>query len=162
MSTSDIYILNKRSTRHVAEFRNGWGSAPVAWDFLGAKYLGFAKPIILDRARLQQVWDLHRGALLSAQEKIVLLMTFDGAYIPLSRLQEAGEACDAFGAESDDGIHANNWAEIGRSLIRLSNSKFSRFARGAALSCTSVSDPWVDATANQLSKAWPIFREPHP
>jgi len=170
MSTSDLYILNKKSTRHFAEFRNGWGSAPLAWDFLAEKYLSefnltdYMHPDYIGSSRKwEMVWKLASDTKLKLCERIVLMITFDRAFVPKQHLKEAGEACNEFygmtagtpGFEN----HANHWGAIGQSLIQMSKQRLSQNARGACLSCTSVNDIWIDPSDEQLSGAWPIFAE---
>lgn len=155
MSTSDLYILNGKSTTHLAEFRNGWGSAPICWDYLSKKYLGLdGYPLFGD---MQPVWNLARDERLTIPEKVALLMTFDGAYIPLSNLKDAAEACEAFGKECEDGGRVNHWPAFGAELRRASKMKHNRHARGVCLSCTSVNDPWIDASPDTVAAARPIY-----
>lgn len=162
MSTSDLYILNKKSTTHFREFRNGWGSAPLAWDFIGEKYIPEKPVYSMDSEYLRRVWALAGDTRLEACERIVMMMTFDRAFVPRDRLKEAGEACQDFGRMSSRsaGYHdrVNHWHDIGSALIEMSNAKLTRHARGAALSCTSVSDMWGWPEDDQLSRAWPIFK----
>jgi hypothetical protein len=158
MSSSDLYVLNQKSTTWLASFRNGWGSAPAAWDYLGKKYFPGTYHSMLD-TELRKVWELFSDTSLPGDERIVLALTFDRSYIPTAHLKGVGEACITFGTKSDDHERVNNWTEIGHTLINMHGRRFSRFARGVALSCTSVSDPWCEPTDDQLSRAWSIFRE---
>jgi hypothetical protein len=158
MSTSDLYVVNQKSTTWLAAFRNGWGSAPAAWDYLGKKYFGESYHS-MDSKELRKVWDLFGDTSLPGDERIVLAVTFDHAYIPLAHLKDVGEACITFHAKSYNGEQVNHWAEIGQSLIGLQGKHFSRFARGVALSCTSVSDMWGWPSDEQLAKAWSIFKD---
>lgn len=162
MSTSDLYVINGKSTRHFAEFRNGWGSAPIAWDHLARKYLGGVPSFSLSEDRYLQVWDLASGTRIKPYEKVVLMMTFDRAYVPIPHLNEAGKACERFGAECGDGGHANHWQAIGLALREAATKKLGRHARGLCLSCTSVSNAWGWPTAHQLEHAWPIFEDGPP
>lgn len=160
MSSSDLYVLNKRSTTWLAGFRNGWGSGPVAWDWIGERYIA-EKPIYSgDRRYLEKVWALHSDKRLSADERIVLLMTFDRAYVPLDKCKEAGDSCVTFWERSHNGERVNNWGDIGQFLLSVAGKKFNRFARGVCLSCTSVSDVWCEASQDQINGAWSIFDEP--
>ncbi|MDF1685313.1 MAG: hypothetical protein P1U50_00875 [Parvibaculaceae bacterium] len=153
MSTSDLYILNKKSTTHLAEFSNGWGSGPRCWDHLAEKYLGrgFSFPY------LDAVMTLSLGERLLQHEKIALMTTFDWAYIPLGNLSEAADACEKFGVECENGVSVNHWPEIGMSIRKAGAIKHNRHARGVCLSCTSVSDIWCQISPDQAAKAWPIY-----
>jgi len=158
MSTTDLYILNQKSTRHVAEFRNGWGSAPRCWDYLALKYLG-EKTAMFDLRGMQRVWDLAGDERLTADEKVALMFTFDRAYIPTKHLKDAGESMIAFGKACHDGVSVNHWPAIGEKLIELSAQKFHHVARGICMSPTSVSDNWCRPSECWLTEAWPILKE---
>ena len=159
MSTSNMYILSQRSTRHVAEFRNGWGSAPRCWDYLSEKYLGRKTSMFGD---MQSVWGLHTDSRLLECEKTAMLITFDRAYIPLANLEEAGEACAQFGTLCEDGVRVNHWPAFGVALKELAGRKFNRHARGVVISATSVNDVWGWPSREQLDGAWPIYDTPAP
>lgn len=167
MSTTDLYILNRKSTRWVAEFRNGWGSGPCIWDHLASKYLTQFNFTDFNRAdyighdrKYAMVWKLHDE--ITSAEQVAMQMTFDRAFVPIDYLEAAGKAC----IEAHELIEAhgfwkgvNHWRDIGSKLIELADHKFHPQARGIVLSCTSVSDPWQVPRADFLSDAWPIFEE---
>lgn len=144
MSTSDLYILNGKSTTHLAEFRNGWGSGPRCWDHLSVKYLG-SKFNMFDP---QPTWDLAGSDKLAEHERIALMMTFDRSYVPIPCLREAAEACELFGAECEDGQMVNHWPAIAEALHSASKLRHNRHARGVVLNCTSVSDMWIDPSSD--------------
>ncbi len=155
MSTSDLYILNAKSTTHLAEFRNGWGSGPRCWDYLAAKYLGrVGSSMMLD---MQPVWDLARDERLAHHERVALMMTFDRAYTPIKHLSDAADACEKFGTECEDGKSVNHWPAFGAAFRSASAMKFSRHTRGVCLNCTSVSDVWGRPSTDWLENAWPIY-----
>ncbi len=161
MSTSDLYILNQKSVTHFAWFQNGWGSGPLAWDFIGKRHIADqAGRSMMDLGYLRRVWQLADDPRLTRGERIAMMLTFDHAYVPRASLQMAGEACREFNAavlaDPEFNCRTNNWAAIGDALIRLADMKLSRHARGACLSCTSVSDAWAAADKKQLANAWPI------
>jgi hypothetical protein len=159
VSTSDLYILNEKSTRHLAEFRNGWGSAAIAWDHLAEKYIPEKPVYTLSGDHMKKVWALAGDSRLAGHERVVLMMTFDRAYVETAYLGQAAEACERFGAETQDGLRVNHWAAIGAWLRKASTMKLGRHARGICLSCTSVSDMWGEPTNEQLVTAWPIYAE---
>lgn len=160
MSTSDLYILNGKSTSHLAEFRNGWGSAPVIWDHLGEKYVPERPTYSFDGGHLRKVWALAGDDRLASHEKICLMITFDKAYIPLANLTEAADACARMGAETSHMPGVNHWIGIGDELRKAAKQHFSRHARGIVLSPTSVSDCWGFPSNDWLKNAWPIFDLP--
>ncbi len=159
MSTSDLYVLNEKSTRHLAEFRNGWGSAPVAWDFLATKYIAEKPLYSMDKGHMQKVWDLASDPRLELCERAVLMMTFDRSYVPTANLRDAAEACAKFGALIENGRSANHWPAIGEALRRAATMRLGRHARGVCLSCTSVSDPWGNPAEDWLEDAWSIYAD---
>lgn len=157
MSTTDLYILNAKSTSHISEFQNGWGSAPLAWDYLGAKYIA-EKPVYrLDQGHLRKVWALAYDPRLSECEKVSLMMTFDRAFVPVSQLDRAGKCIIKFGEMCDDAARVNHWPAIGACLISEGKKKHTRHMRGVAMSSTSVSDAWDWPEPDQLFGAWPIY-----
>lgn len=151
MSTSDLYILNKKSTTHFTEFRNGWGSAPICWDHLAKKY--GVQSSLFD---MKPVWDLASGDRLAHHEKIALMMTFDAAFVPLDMLSDAADACERFGAEINFPGRVNHWPAFGAALRLAEKKHHNRFARGVCLSCTSVSDNWGYGS-DWPEKAWSIY-----
>ena len=157
MSTSDLYILNKKSTTHLAEFQNGWGSAPFCWMQLSVKYLGKEFNLL----NPTPTWKLAGQGRLQRFELIVLKMTFDRAYIPLANLSEAGAACIEFGTSTDI-THkkmVNHWPAIGRTLQKASKRKYRPHVRGVSLSCTSVADCWGANVQDWIEGAWSYFEE---
>jgi hypothetical protein len=156
MSTTDLYILNGKSTTHIAKFRNGWGSAPMAWDHLAAKYL--AKKLSFFDG-YSDVWALADDDRLQHHEKVALMMTFDRAFIPIEHLADAAECCRKFGAECNIAERVNHWPAIGDALAAAAQKKHRKHARGVVMSCTSVSDPWLQPDDKWLESAWPIYEE---
>ncbi len=159
MSTSDLYILNKKSTTHVAEFSNGWGSGPAAWDYLGSKYIDEAPTYSLNMDHMKKVWALASDPRVARHEKIALMMTFDKSFIPLDKLSDAAEACRRFGQESDNSNRVNHWVEFGDALDEIAKQKHNRHARGVVLACTSICDTWIEPTDDYLENAWSIYAD---
>lgn len=159
LSTSDLYLLNRKSTRHLAEFRNGWGSAPVAWDYLADRYIAERPVYAMSEDHLKRVWALAADERLTRDERFELMLTFDRAFVPLANLAEAGRACVAFAEASEPkSPHVvNHWRAIGARLVHLQGEHHGRHARGVVLSATSVSDCWSDPSADWLENAWPII-----
>jgi hypothetical protein len=169
MSTSDLYILNGKSTRWVAEFRNGWGSGPCIWDHLASKYLPNVNFTDFDRKdyvgwerKCQMTWDLAGEERVTAEERIALMMTFDLSYAPIDHLKAIGNACiKAHAMIEDHGFWSgvNHWRAIGEALIEVAENTHHRHSRGVVLNCTSVNDVWMQPSPNYLEKAWPIYEE---
>ena len=156
MSTSDLYILNGKSTTHLAEFRNGRGSGPQCWDYLSGKYFG--RTFGWDEC-MKPVWDLAFDQSVQFHERVALLMTFDRTYILLSKLKAAADACDQFGQESENGRTENHWPAFASTLQRAAYMQHHHRARGVCLSCTSVNDQWLRPNPDWVENAWSIFME---
>ncbi|QIG76170.1 hypothetical protein EVC24_149 [Rhizobium phage RHph_I4] len=170
MSYSTLYLLNKKSTREVKDFRNGWGSCPLCWDYLAEVY--FADLNFTDYNRTdyigfdrkwKMVWALADTDRLKSCEMLALKMTFDYAYVPITHLAEAGEECREFhklsSALPSFVNHVNHWEDIGLTLLELSQRKFSLHTRGVVLNGTSVNNIWWSPTKERLENAWPIYEE---
>ncbi|AHC30544.1 hypothetical protein CC53_gp127 [Rhizobium phage vB_RleS_L338C] len=171
MSYSTLYILNQKSTREVAEYRNGWGSGPMCWDYLADKYLGHLNFTDYNRTdyigferKWKMVWDLANDPKLQRCEHIAMRMTFDGAYAANADLKEVGELCQEFFTlvckDTKRLGMVNHFMVLGLDLVKLSKERRrSRHMRGAVLNCTSVNNVWWTPTQELLGKAWSIMDE---
>lgn len=157
MSTSDIYLLFGKSTRHWSEHRNGWGSAPLCWDYIGEKYIPDYNPL-----RWSDVWKLNADMKLSEAERTALLFTLDDAYVPVSHLSWAAdrfeEFADATEACPSMANRANHWRAFAESLRSAMSVKDKRL-RGVCVSCTSVNDTWTYRRPDDFAKVWPIISD---
>lgn len=162
MSSSDLYVLNGKSTTHLATFRNGWGSAPIVWDYLAYKYIAEKPAYSMASDHLERIWALASDQRLSHAERVVLMMTFDRAYVPVEQLVDAADACAVVGAAVENGRQANHWPAISEALRAAASMNLGRHARGVCLSCTSVSDAWCSPSPEQITKAWSIYAEVEP
>lgn len=168
MTTTDLYILNKKSTRWVAEFVNGWGSVPCIWDHMAYKYYPNANftrhgdPDYISRDDMNQmVWNLASDDQVTTEERVALMMTFDRSYVPITYLKVAGEACVTAAKMIDDAGFwkgVNHWKAIGEKLIELSSMNFHHQARGVVMNGSSVCDWWNDPNTDYLENAWPIIQ----
>lgn len=163
MSTSDLYLLFGKSVRHWSEHRNGWGSAPIVWDYLGAKFIP-EKPIYtMAEGHLKKVWALHKDERLAPCERAALLFTFDNAYVPTAHLKTVACWFDEFAkllaAEPDMSGRANHWAAFAEQFREIAGSKRASDPRmrGVCISCTSVNDVW--SYRNSFGKEWPITED---
>lgn len=158
MSTSNLYILNRRSATHFKEFGNGWGSAPRCWDYLSKKYLGIPSAMH-DMEAMQKVWALADSNVISREENIALRFTFDKAFIPVANLADAAEAIEKFGQLCENSTSVNHWPAIAVALREASKIKHHHEARGICLSPTSVSDNWHSSNREWLADAWSIYED---
>ena len=157
MSTSDLYWLNAKSTTWVAEFRNGWGSGPAVWDYLGLKYIEELPAYSMADSHLKKVWALATDPRLEPCERLALYMSFDKAFVPVASLLKAGELAIEFWDLSLNGSQVNHWRAIGEALLELTKQPIDRRRRGVVLNCTSVADLWGQPSKAYLAEAWPIF-----
>lgn len=158
MSTSDLYLLFGKSVRHWSEHHNGFGSAPVVWDYLGAKYVS-DKPIYTGSEKhLRKVWNLRREDGLSRAELAALFFTFDNAFAPKADLIQIADWFDEFNllivADLDFAGRANHWGEFAVEFRKIHASVKDHRLRGVCITCTSVNDVW--AYTKDFTKAWPI------
>lgn len=152
MSSSDLFYLNKSSTTHFAGFRNGWGSGPAIWSHLKEKYI---QGYDFD---MKKTWALAGAPHVSDEEKCVLMITFDRAFIPKHRLMEAGEACKEVYKQMTGYEGVNHWDAIGDALQEASKARLSHHCRGVVLQCTSVTDIWSNPSGDWLENAWSIMK----
>lgn len=139
MSTSDIYRVYRTTARHVAEFRNGWGSAPILWGFLNQKYLGKDRYSMFGDQK--DLWALVRDDRVPRCLRIAHAFTFDRSVCPPDRIAELADACDETAKIVAYEQHVNHWADFATTLRAM---KCKARQIGVGLSCTSVSDPWID------------------
>lgn len=160
MSSTIIYILNSKSVSRFAAFKNSWGTAPIAYEYLLRKYAGPDLPHVFD-------WEKHINGImeddrLEGDELIAMLFMADRAYIPLERLAMAAEACEMFGARlpersSGPSQDVNHWPQIARTLRDIAAAKLSRHAVGVCMAPTDGCDEW-QWSKGLADNAWPIFK----
>ncbi len=158
MSTSDLYFVNKKSTRHIAEFRDGHGTAPVLWSVLCVEYLGWDEYdwSFGHEGKMRSLWELAFDPRVPFHLRLCHAFTFDRAVCPKDKLLELASAC----VETSDKIppgKINHWKAIADMLLKLRTPGQSI---GVALSPTSVSDCWLDWKGQ--TKIWLITDEVKP
>lgn len=152
MSTTDLYRVYRTTATPIAEFRNGWGSAPVIWGYLNQRYLGGDRFNWGLGRDCEPLWNLAKDERVPRAIRLVHAFTFDNALCPVDRTHELADACDDAGKLCDMPSHVNHWAAIAAALRE--HKPRSRQI-GVALSCTSVSDPWIDYHGSD--KLWSVF-----
>lgn len=158
MSESTLLILNQKSATHLKDYQNGHGSAPVLWGLIAEKYFGADPYRVLDRDLNRQI---YRGlAQYTPAEACALLLCCDFYYAPIKygayvadHLMEVGHEIEQKYPEK-----VNHWEAIGHTILETHNrGKFSRFAQGYVLNCTSVEDVYWHGA--DFSRAKSIFKE---
>lgn len=118
MSYTTVYGLwphTPRKPEALAEYRNSHGFAAPILDTLAQRYLGAAPYRYFDPAVLERLWKLPDDPRLSAPEKIVLLMTFDRAYVLKKDFARAVEAIHAYFHDklrAHGGAMVNHWLPL--------------------------------------------------
>lgn len=151
MSSSDLYRLYRTKAVHYAEMRNGWGTAPVVWRHLSNRFLGKEMSPLMDDPEL---WKLARDTRVPLPFRLVHAFCCDQAMCPIDRLTELADACLIVWQATDNGKMVNHWATVAN-FLRGHQRKPKQV--GVALSCTSVSDPWISWKQGLSQEPWDIF-----
>ena len=139
MSTSDLYRVYRTKASHIAEYRNGWGSAPLLWGYLNEKYLGGTR-YGWSGINNSPLWALSKDMRVPRSLRITHAFTFDQSVCPVDRVSELADALEEAGKICAHEQHVNHWASIAHDLRQ---TKLKARQIGFALSCTSVCDPWM-------------------
>lgn len=145
MSYSTLYKIYKTKCVEAKEYSNSWGSAPIIWDYLFKTYLTprFEYDSWMTYKPIQDLWDLTADKRVPFALRVISAFCSDKGYIPKEHLAEAG----GWMIEGYNILHTfaptfvNHWQEIGKDLIKISESKDSRLI-GVALNCTSCGTVW--------------------
>lgn len=141
----------------IVELRNSWGSAPVVWDALSQRYLN-KKPhtYLFDNAAL---WDLWKHLAIPEEYRMVLMLTFDKAYVASANYPRMAAAISKFLADFElPPENVNHWPAI-KSLFENSPE-----IPGIGLYCTSVSEnmfygPWNEEKEDYDPPDWSTIYE---
>ena len=143
MSYSTLYLLYRTKVVEVAEYRNGWHSAPVVWDHLSETYLGKENGYFRSSEKeMQDLWNLARDLRVPKHWRLAHRLTFDNAVIPKDRLVEAAGHFRLVGAEIDQMGKGQHWTAIANSLEQIASGRLDHRLVGVVLNCTSVNDYW--------------------
>lgn len=152
MSTSDLYRVYRTKATHIAEYRNGHGTAPLVWGYLNVFYLGGSRYGWGIGRDLDPLWALSKDPRVPRSVRIAHAFTFDQAVCPMERITELADALDEAGKVCAYEQHVNHWSAIAADL-RAHKAKARQI--GIALSCTSVSDSWIDWKGDP--QGWSLF-----
>jgi len=149
VSTSNLYAVYKTKTKEIAEFPNGWGTAPVIYDYLCEKYLNVKKNAWLHQFssptpnfKIQYLWDLTKNLSVPASIRLVHAFTYINHVCPSNRILELAQACQEFYDITNDNKRVNHWELIANTL---KSFKINKKMIGIALSCSSIQNPWINA-----------------
>jgi hypothetical protein len=142
MSTSDLYKVYKTKAKHVAEYRNGWGTGPVLWDYLCVNHLGLPDMDWLINSSHHPMWALKVDKGIHRNMRLVHAMCHDHVIISKELMPAVADACDYVYKYTHELFpnKANHWAEIAEDLRKI---KVDKRCLGVGLSCTSVCDNWI-------------------
>jgi hypothetical protein len=157
MSYSTLYKVYKTKVTTLKEYRNGWGTAPVIWDYLEAKYLESKTSIWTDA---QPLWGLWKDQRVPKSLRMIHLFCMDGAIIRIENITEAAalilEGAKILKAEYPERV--NHWADIANDLFSLQGLKDKRL-QGIGLNGTSVHDVWNDGDMPKLFDCFDSLKE---
>lgn len=154
MSYSTIYRIFRTTATSYADFRNGWGTAPLLWDYLAKTFIG-SRFTFFDYSRDNLLWDLAKDSRVARDLRLAHAWTFDRALCPLGRAIEMANACDVVAVQCAKEDHVNHWAAL---AVALREAKAKPRQIGWGLNGTSVSDVWQEwAGRNDRQEPWSIF-----
>lgn len=137
MSTSALCAVFKTKAVELAEYRNGWGTGPLIWDYLSKCYLDSKGW----HTAGDELWRLSKDESVPFSLRAAHVMTFDQALVRPGDLQSFGclieEAATVLSDWNPD--YVNHFAAIASDL---KSARLDRRALGVGLCCTSVSDAW--------------------
>lgn len=165
MSRSTIYAVYRTKATPIAEFSNGWGSAPPLWDYLWDTYIDPSKQTTwLTCDGWNRLYPFIHDARLAECLRRCLAWTFDDFIIKRSQLTAMAASC----CYTDEAVRAHgkwgwtHWVAFARCLKEYGDKSHDRRLLGVGLSCTSVADPW---SARTMTKRYrpvrSVFREAH-
>lgn len=145
MSYSTLYAIYKTKAAEVSEYRNGWGSGPIIWDYLSKEFLGLPGWSFSNDSGL---WGLAIDPKVPLGLRACLAITLDyamvlakDAKIMAEAIRQGGFVMDKFAPD-----RVNHFPRIAHDM---SETKLDKRAIGFGLNCTSVSDTW-----GQKKKYW--------
>lgn len=152
--TTIIHVFPNEKIECGEELRNSYGSAPVVWDALCQKYLGYPPYGWGMRGDLKELWALWKNTKLPLHQRSVLMMTFDRAYVSKVDYHRATKDIRNFLQDfPQDASIVNHWNRIAEYFE--SNPDIPAIG----FWCTSVSDnpfhgDWNEETEEYNAPDW--------
>lgn len=152
MSSSTLYEVFKTTARPINKYRNGHGSAPPVWGYLGGEYLGWDGYMF--SRDMGPLWKLFYDQSVPSYLQFALGFTFDGALLDPSKLKQCADWSEMTYEALLHSKHwgpdkVNHWHAIAEDLR---NYKCDKRALGVGIGCTSVCDPWESWPNGEISK----------
>lgn len=161
MSYSTLYLLNKKSTRPIAELPNGFGTAPVIWNYLCEVYLHKPASHWLHEPNDKTLWGLVIAGNVPRAFRLAQALCYDHAYCPKHRTEELAnvlrEVYVCTNAKYPNNV--NHWLTIVRKLEVFAELKSFPRAQGLALNCTNVQDVWMEWKGGEIKSIFNIIGE---
>lgn len=112
MSTTTVKaVWPGEKAEDLEELRNSHGSAPVVWNEIAKRYLGFKD--FEYSLRSSEVWPLYKRQDMPAHQRTVLMMTYDNALVMKTNYKQAAADIRAFLADFPQRPgYANHWPRI--------------------------------------------------
>lgn len=147
MSYTSLYgVPLQGCLRTVSEYRNGWGSAPVIWDFIWDKYLRTRETeknyesAMHPNGNLQKICDMANEGKLLEYERICVHLTYDRCIIRKEDFAKVSDALDTMYLATYNGVHVNHLKAISSDLR--DSDKWNDYI-GCCFRHTSVGDEWT-------------------
>ena len=148
-------------TENLMELGNSHGSAPPVWEALSNKYLGttasYVYPNMGYMQRLDELWPLWKRLDIPEEYRLVLMLTFDRAYVAKKYYPRMFMAIDKFLTDFPPRLGTvNHWRKI-MGVLHVQDG--SEGVPGIGLHCTSVSDdpflgPWNEEKDERDPPDW--------
>lgn len=131
--TTIIHVYPGEKIECGEELKNAWGSAPYIWDYLIKKYIDPEGNMMYEKYT-KVLWGMWKDSSVPIEARVVLMMTFDRAYITKENYSKAANAIRKFLEIHNNTNVVNHWPRIAE--IFESNPDIPAIG----LWCTSVSE----------------------
>lgn len=153
MSCTSLYELFNTKVNCIAELRNGHGSGPAIWDYISLKVLGKR----FDPFDDEEFWPSYKSDKLDDDEKVVLLSTYDNAFVEIANMIEFSKSCRKLHraiieTTGWDWSHFEAIAEAAEKLAKKHDPR----CKGMAIGCTSVCDVWEQEDVKNID-SWGVY-----
>jgi hypothetical protein len=156
MSTTTVKaVWPGEKVEDLEELRNSHGSAPVIWNAVGKRYLGFAD--FEYSLRTNEIWPLYKRADMPEHHRAILLMTYDNAIVMKADYKRAAADIRAFLADfpPKDG-YASHWPRIAEIFDGEPECPAVGF-RMTSVSEDPFEGPWNDETEEYDAPDWSLY-----
>ncbi len=160
MSYTTLYgVPEKGSLETVAEYRNGWGSAPVIWDYMWKKYLSTPErernyeSAMHPAKNLEEICALVHDGKVVDFESLCMQLTFNDAILRKEDFEKAAAALETMFLVTNKEDRVNHLKTIATDLR--DKDKWADYI-GCCFRHTSVGDEWTVYTPDDDSRLYDI------